>query len=418
LLFDIYKDLFQLVKEIEPGQAKLFVENEKGFTPLEILLKDFSSPSRKKLFEYIVESSNINVTSFFKSFLLKLSKKRGFFNNNLDLIKYIISHEFDINAADETGNTVMHYYMRNNTPTQDMIQCFIDGGCNVNIENNDYFYPLDYVDTTTSVFYFLTSNGAVGNKASILFKIKNFLNLEKQNKNIFIESLIDHLMKKDVKMSARTVLDSIYPDFINDEHSRDNNDGIIFSCMEYLLENNNHDEKKIIDELSILQSCMVELCQNSIKYEINGVFGGYLPGLYGDWLLKIVQKRFECNTEENFSKIDKIDTVFTWFLKSQFPCDFTRCCEAGQNVFHKISYGGLVYYFKSVFKAYKDRSTKNMYDALQKKGHKEQFSSKDSLTPISLIENQKNESPQVPEYAQLYEKMKNAIEYLESKKNV
>jgi hypothetical protein len=157
---------------------------------------------------------------------------------------------------------------------------------------------------------------------------------------------------------------------------------------------------------------MVELCQNSNKYEINGIFGSYLPGLYGDWLLKIVQKRFEYNTKENLLKID---TIFSWFLNSQFLCDFTRTCEIGQNVFHKISYGGLVYYFESIFEAYKDRNTKNMYDALQKKGQNEQFLTKNSLTPLALIENQKNQSPQVLEYAQLDEKMKNALAYLGNK---
>jgi len=175
---------------------------------------------------------------------------------------------------------------------------------------------------------------------------------------------------------------------------------------------NKNDTKLDTLELQIVRNYMIELSENSEKYKVGNIFGGNVPALYGDWLLEIVNKRLELNPGNNINYIEYVDTIFNWFVNSEFPCDFTRTYKEGHNVFHKISYGGFLNYFQVIFDMYKDRSAKNMYDALTKKGAHYEIKGE---TPFEVVSAYEKERSSMECYSKLHSSMKDALVYLENK---
>ncbi len=419
IFLHVFKDLFSWISDVINDESRLYHVETNGYRiPLQLLVENFCSV-RQEILEYVIK--NDKKRHLEKLFNRLFQQKRASFN----FVQYALNQGIDINKADEEGNFMIHHLVkrndihhfvkRNDKEALDILELLINAGCNINAKNKEGFRPLDYA-RKDNIFLidFLKNNGAISSDNEMLLNIEHFEKLDIENRYLLITKFIQHLLEKNVKFNIRSILESLYPTFIDNNIGRKNNDAIIFSCMQYHLEHYDNSDKNIINELSVVQNCIIELYQNSEKYKIGDIYGGNLPALYGDWLLEIVNKRFELNTENNITKIEHIDLIFNWFVSLKFPCDFTRTCNEGHNIFHKISYGGLLCYFEPIMDIFAYRNKENMLKALTQKGRHEKFSQKESLTPLEVAKEQEKSFKTTDHnvYAILHQSMQKTIEEL------
>uniref|UniRef100_A0A2C9L7Z8 SOCS box domain-containing protein n=2 Tax=Biomphalaria glabrata TaxID=6526 RepID=A0A2C9L7Z8_BIOGL len=59
--------------------------------------------------------------------------------NNLDILRYLVSYQANLEAVDSNGNTALLIAIRNmSLDKKDAILCLLDAGCNINHQNNDH----------------------------------------------------------------------------------------------------------------------------------------------------------------------------------------------------------------------------------------------------------------------------------------
>lgn len=137
-LFNEHCNNVEVVKLLLDSGTNPLHKNWRQFTPIEEYTNSRHVKVNKDIAMALLEATGYSNINDFNIFSYMKSK-----NVDVDLIKVLVEHGFDLSVKCENHRSVIENYVMTDDPVPEIIDLFIENGCSVLYEDDEYGYVYD-----------------------------------------------------------------------------------------------------------------------------------------------------------------------------------------------------------------------------------------------------------------------------------